>query len=164
MWTTRGTTKTVASASGRKSLSLCGFAIVNDGRFIVNEVDRFNFETTINSIRYFLDQAPPPPGKKYAMIIDNASWHVKAMRLITEDPQYIDIQNSIEFVRLPPYCPHLNPIEQGWRIVRYEVTHNRYFPKLDNLIKSVRNFLDKFRVANDKFKKLFQFSWMGFAN
>ena len=107
-------------------------------------VDRFNFETTINSIRYFLDQAPPPPGKKYAMIIDNTSWHVKAMRLITEDPQYIDIQISIEFVRPPPYCPHLNPIEQGWRIVRYEVTHNRYFPKLDNLIKSVRNLWTNF--------------------
>ena len=78
------------------------------------------------------------------MIIDNTSWHVKAMRLITEDPQYIDIQISIEFVRPPPYCPHLNPIEQGWRIVRYEVTHNRYFPKLDNLIKSVRNLWTNF--------------------
>jgi transposase len=31
-------------------------------------------------------------------------------------------------IQLPPYCPHLNPIERLWAVLHQYVTHNRYYP------------------------------------
>ena len=63
------------------------------------------------------------------MIIDNSPWHKKAFRLIQEESldEYSDIREKMELIKLPPYSPDLNPIEQCWRITRREVTHNTYF-------------------------------------
>lgn len=44
---------------------------------------------------------------KFAMIMDNAPWHKKAMRLIEneKETQYTDIREKFMLVRLPPYSP-----------------------------------------------------------
>ena len=63
----------------------------------------------------------------FAIIMDNASWHKKARRLIQEEETYLDLKEKIIFVDIPPYSPDLNPIEQLWRKMRYELTDNRYF-------------------------------------
>jgi transposase len=34
----------------------------------------------------------------------------------------------IHLIQLPPYCPHLNPIERLWAVLHQYVTHNRYYP------------------------------------
>lgn len=47
--------------------------------------------------------------------------------------EYSDIFASVVFVKLPPYSPDLNPIEQVWRITRRENTHNVFFPILTTL-------------------------------
>lgn len=97
--------------------------------------EKFNYETTISSIRSFLEAHPAPEGKKYALVMDNAPWHKKTMRLIGEEhaTEYSDIFTSVTFVKLPPYSPDLNPIEQVWRITRRENTHNVFFPTLAKL-------------------------------
>ena len=33
----------------------------------------------------------------------------------------------IHLIQLPPYCPHLNPIERLWAVLHQYVTHNRYY-------------------------------------
>ncbi|MDY4413374.1 MAG: transposase, partial [Ruminococcus sp.] len=73
-----------------------------------------------------LEAHPVPEGKKYAIIMYNALWHKKAIRLIADDelPEYSDIREKVEFIKLPPYSPDFNPIEQVWRITRRENTHN----------------------------------------
>jgi putative transposase len=50
--------------------------------------------------------------KKLCLIIDNARWHLtkKVMNFIK--------QKKITLVRLPPYSPELNPIEQYWKNVK----------------------------------------------
>ena len=59
-------------------------------------------------------------------MLDNAPWHKKTVRLIEDEihPEYADIQKSVAFIKLPPYSPDLNLIEQVWRITRKENTHN----------------------------------------
>ena len=41
------------------------------------------------------------------MILDNASWHKKAKRLIWEDqlPEYANIREKVKFLDIPPYSP-----------------------------------------------------------
>jgi transposase len=57
--------------------------------------------------------------------MDNAPWHKKTIRLVQEEaqPEYSDIRESVIFIKVPPYSPDLNPIEQVWRITRRENTH-----------------------------------------
>ena len=62
-------------------------------------------------------------------------------------------------IRMPPYSPDLNPIEQVWRITRREVTHNRYFKTLDLLAKKLDSYFEKLSVRNPKLMDLCLFKY-----
>ncbi len=116
-------------------VSYSGFVIPSTGELFVSRPDTFNYETTIESIREFLKTHPAPIGKKYALVVDNAPWHKKTMRLIETEKQSenADILEQVSFVKLPPYSPDFNPIEQVWRITRRENTHNVFFAAINAL-------------------------------
>ncbi len=69
----------------------------------------------------------------------------------TDDAKF---QHKVELVKLPPYSPDLNPIEQCWRIARREVTHNTYFPDVGMLERTLDNYFSAYRQPNDKFSSL----------
>ncbi len=119
----------------------------------------FDYNTTIDSIREFLNAYPLAGGLKYAMIMDNAPWHQKAIRLIEDESmsEYEDIRRKVEFIKLPPYSPDLNPIEQVWRITRREHTHNRYFSSKTALTEVIDNAFAKWRLPNEKLRTLCTF-------
>ena len=119
----------------------------------------FNYSTTIDSIRSFIAKHPVPDGKKYALVMDNAPWHKKTMRLVEKEaaPKYEDIRNSVVFVKLPPYSPDLYPIEQVWRITRGENTHNIFFPSLSLLEETVDPAFGSRATPNDQLKSLCTF-------
>ncbi len=121
--------------------------------------ENFNYETTISSIRSFLKAHPVPEGKKYALVMDNAPWHKKTMRLIADEnaTEYADIFASVTFVKLPPYSPDLNPIEQVWRITRRENTHNVFFPTLTALKDTVDKAFHAWAMPNVQLKSLCSF-------
>ena len=95
------------------------------------------------------------------LVLDNAPWHKKAIRLIedTNNTEYADIRAKVRFIRMPPYSPDLNPIEQVWRITRREVTHNRYFKTLDLLAKKLDSYFEKLSVPNPKLMDLCLFKY-----
>ncbi len=95
------------------------------------------------------------------MVIDNAPWHKKAYRLIQDEKleEYSDIREKLELVKLPPYSPDLNPIEQCWRITRREVTHNTYFPDAGTLEKTLDDYFSAYRQPNNKFLSLCSFKY-----
>ncbi len=128
-WYPKGSTPIVGSAPGNSSVALFGFVLlgIDRGESVVFQTDTFNYQTTIWALREFVKAIQIEPGQKYAIIMDNASWHKKARRLIFEDEMYLDLKEKIIFVDIPPYSPDLNPIEQLWRKMHYELTDNRYF-------------------------------------
>ena len=87
--------------------------------------DWFKYDTVIASIREFLSLIELEANQMLHLVLDNAPWHKKAIRLIedTNNTEYADIRAKVRFIRMPPYSPDLNPIEQVWRITRREVTH-----------------------------------------
>lgn len=119
----------------------------------------FNYETTIASIRDFMESKPAPNGKHYVLVMDNAPWHKKMLRLIDTEkrPEYTDISDKITFLRLPPYSPDLNPIEQVWRITRKENTHNRFFETISKLTEAVDSAFANWAVPNTQLKSLCSF-------
>jgi transposase len=91
--------------------------------------------------------------------MDNAPWHKKVMRLVVKEalPEYADIREQVEFVKLPPYSPDLNPIEQVWRITRKENTHNVFFPTLSKLKEAVDNAFEAWSQPNQQLRTLCSF-------
>lgn len=49
---------------------------------------------------------------KLCLITDNAKWH------LTKDVMKYIHKSKIKLIRLPPYSPELNPIEQYWKNVK----------------------------------------------
>lgn len=147
------------SKPGNNSIAYSGYLIPETGELIINKPGWFNYESVIQSIRDFLRIKPAPRGKKYCMILDNAPWHKKALRLIVDEkrPEYSDIRKYVEFLSLPPYSPDLNPIEQVWRKTRREKTHNQYFPTLSDIICILDEYFEGFFNPNDELRTLCSF-------
>ena len=97
--------------------------------------------------------------KLTTVILNNAPWHKKAVRLVQAEalPEYQDIRDKMSFIFLPPYSPDLNPIEQVWRITRREVTHNTYFANPQTLEDTLDDYFAFYRQPNDKLASLCAF-------
>lgn len=158
-WYKKGSAPTVKSFPGRFKTSYSGFVIPENGILFTAKPETFTYATTIDSIRSFLTAHPVPDGKKYALVMDNAPWHKKTMRLVETDqlPEYEDIRKSVTFIKLPPYSPDLNPIEQVWRITRRENTHNVFFASLATLETTVDSAFGVWATPNDQLRSLCSF-------
>lgn len=158
-WYKKGSAPTVKSFPGRFKTSYSGFVIPESGVLFTAKPETFNYETTIESIRSFLVANPVPEGKRYALVMDNAPWHKKTMRLVETEqlPEYEDIRKSVMLIKLPPYSPDLNPIEQVWRITRRENTHNVFFASLSSLESTVDSAFDVWSIPNDQLRTLCSF-------
>ena len=42
---------------------------------------------------------------------------------------------------VPPYCPHLNPIERLWKVMHKHVTHNKRYAKFRDFADAMLSFL-----------------------
>ena len=158
-WYKKGSAPTVKSFPGRFKTSYSGFVIPESGILFTAKPEMFNYSTTIDSIRSFIDKHPAPVGKKYALVMDNAPWHKKTKRLVYDEAQleYTDILENVVFIMLPPYSPDLNPIEQVWRITRRENTHNTFFTSLSVLESTVDSAFASWAVPNDQLRSLCTF-------
>ncbi len=156
-WVPKGSKPQVKSAPGRKSVAYSGYVAPSTGELIVTKPSWFNYKTVIQSLRDFIQSFPAQ--KKIFLVLDNAPWHKKAVRLIQSDAleEYQDIRDKLTLSFLPPYSPDLNPIEQCWRVTRREVTHNTYFPDELVLENALDSYFARFREPNPKFSSLCSF-------
>ena len=158
-WFPKGSCPKVRSYPGRKSVAYSGFVIPETGQLFTVKPTWFNFATTIESIRQFINSLNLDTGKRVHLIMDNAPWHKKAKRLIESEDEYEDIRNALSIESMPPYSPDLNPIEQVWRITRREKTHNRYWSGLPILTEVLDNWFAGFSCPNEKLSALCSFAW-----
>ena len=136
-----------------------GYIIPRTGELIVTKPSWFTYETVIDSFRQLLKNCPVADGKRIHLILDNAPWHKKAVRLVQPQalPEYQDIRDKMTLIFLPPYSPDLNPTEQVWRITRQEVTHNAYFANAQILENTLDAHFAIYRQPNDKLASLCSF-------
>ena len=81
-WVVKGSEPKVKSAPSRKSVPYSGYIVPKTGELIVFKPSWFNYETVIESFRHFLQSYPIADGKRAYLILDNAPWHKKAVRLV----------------------------------------------------------------------------------
>lgn len=158
-WAVKGSKPKVMSKPGKNKIAYSGFVIPATGELYVTKPSWFNYEAVIQSFRDFIKANPAPEGKKYCIILDNAPWHKKAIRLIWKENriEYADIRNMMVYLLLPPYSPDLNPIELVWRKTRREKTHNRYFATLSILTQTLDKYFLSFAAPNEVLKSLCSF-------
>lgn len=77
------------------------------------------------------------PDKRLIYVIwDNAAYHKGP-----DVREFLARPNCrINLIQLPPYCPHLNPIERLWSVMHKFVTHNRYYPTQKQFANAVIQF------------------------
>ena len=140
-------------------MSYSGYIVPATSELIVTKPSWFNYKTVIDSFRHFLETYPIADGKRAYLILDNAPWHKKAVRLVQTEalPEYQDISDKMTLIFLPPYSPDFNPIEQVWRVTRREVTHNTYFANAQILEDTLDAHFAAYRQPNEKLASLCAF-------
>jgi transposase len=72
------------------------------------------------------------------VVLDNASAHTTPAVVSFADQH----RDRLELVYLPTYSPHLNLIERLWRLMRSQVTRNRFYDSLNEVAKAAVNWLN----------------------
>ena len=117
------------SAPGRESIAYSGYVVPSTGELLVTKPSWFNFETVIQSLRDFIKSYPVQEGKRVYLVLDNAPWHKKAVRLVQTEAheEYQDM------------------------------THNTYYTNKAELEKSLDEYYAQYREPNGKFSSLCSF-------
>ena len=81
-------------------------------------------------------EARNPDKRLIHVIWDNAAYHKGPdVRAFLARPEC-----RIHLIQLPPYCPHLNPIERLWAIMHQCVTYNRHYPTQKKFADAILTF------------------------
>ena len=81
-------------------------------------------------------EARNPDKRVIHVIWDNAAYHKGPdVRTFLSRPGC-----RIHLIQLPPYCPHLNPIERLWAVMHRHVTHNRHYPTQKRFADAILTF------------------------
>lgn len=89
--------------------------------------------------------------KKILLVLDNARYHhAKVLQ-----PWLESVSDLLELCFLPPYSPDINIIERLWKKTRREVTHNRYFEKLESIRYDLSMYWNNFTKPNEILISLF---------
>lgn len=83
------------------------------------------------------------PHAFWFVVLDNASAHTTPA-VHSFEQQHLD---RLELVYLPTYSPHLNLIERLWRLMRSQVTRNRFYDSLSALADTAVSWLSQLPFA-----------------
>ena len=135
-------------APTRKSMAVFGAVRPQDGHLVVNQASRFNADSFQSFLQHLLRHRRK--GRLQLVVLDNAAYHhARALR-----PWLLAHRDVLRLDFLPPYSPELNHQERVWKLTRYLVTHNRYFPVLDELVQAVMHQLSLWDTSNDALHRL----------
>lgn len=88
---------------------------------------------------------------RYALvIIDGAGWHADD---IAKEFCHLSV------LKLPPYSPELQPIEQVWQWLRQHCLANRYFDGYNDIVEQCCNAWNTFIQCKDRVKSLCTRHW-----
>ena len=92
-----------------------------------------------------------PYGRHAVVIMDGAGWHT----FDTARPF-----NNLTIIKLPPYSPELNPIEQVWSWLRQHCLSNRIFEGYNDIVEQVSKAWNKFISRTERVIKMCSRAWI----
>lgn len=94
-------------------------------------------------------------GRHAVIIVDGAAWH----------QEYLSEEfSNITLIKLPPYSPELNPIEQVWSWLRQNELANRCFNGYKDIVNECSRAWNVFVSDLDRVQKLCLRDWIDVSN
>lgn len=85
------------------------------------------------------------------VIMDGASWHSDDIG---------NEFNNVSIIKLPPYSPELNPIEQVWSWLRQHYLANQSFNDYNDIVSQVCRAWNGFLECSDRVTKMCSRDWI----
>lgn len=141
-WAPAGEPIAVAQTTGRERLNIQGAIDLDTGDTDMLLVDQVDASSTIALLEAI--ETRYPKRRKIHVFLDNARCHhARLVRAWLAQPG-----RRIRLHFIPPYCPHLNPIERLWGVMHKHLTHNRCFSSRQKFQTEVLAFLRRTVPAN----------------
>lgn len=125
----------IEQTSGRQRINIHGAIDLETGQTRMIEVETVDALSTIRllqSIEMFY-----PMLALIHVFLDNARYH--HAKLVQQWLAKPGCRIRLHFI--PPYCPHLNPIERLWGVMHKHVTHNKSYETCANFADATLGFL-----------------------
>ena len=135
----------------RRSIGYFGAVRLRDGKFFFRrETGKFNGATFFAFLQDLYRVSTREGLRRVVVITDNARYHHARLHRSWRQ------KHADRFVLdyLPPYSPDLNPIERVWKLTRRQCVHNRYFPRLDELLAVVEEQFKQWLRGNITLRRL----------
>lgn len=134
-WAPKQTKVAVDQTSGRQRLNIHGAINLETGKTRMLDVVTVNAMSTIALLMAI--EALYPAMRLIHVFLDNARYHHAGIvqEWLAEEGRRI----KLHFI--PPYCPHLNPIERLWGQMHKTVTHNRRHATYNGFCDAMLGFL-----------------------
>jgi transposase len=134
-WAPKGVAVAVAQTTGREHINIHGAIDLETGCTVMRLVDKVDADSTIELLKQI--EATYPRRRRITVFMDNARCHHS--RLVRAWLARPDCRIRLRFV--PPYSPHLNPIERLWGLMHKHVTHNKSHASIRTFQTAVLTFL-----------------------
>lgn len=134
-WAPRGMRPALEQTSGRQRLNIHGAIDLETGRTRMIEVETVDALSTIRLLEAI--ETLYPRLARIHVFLDNARYHHAA--LVQEWLARPERRIRLHFI--PPYCPHLNPIERLWGLMHKHLTHNKCCPAFSEFAAATLDFL-----------------------
>ena len=96
-----------------------------------------------------------PEGRHGVIVVDGAAWH---------QAHLADKFDNLSIIKLPPYSPELNPIEQVWQWLRQNELANRCFKGYDDIVDECSRAWNSFISDASRVIKLCSRDWIKVGN
>jgi transposase len=133
-WFPKGQKTAIKSTSGRKRLNIQGALDLETFQFTFVEAEKINAQTTKQMLEKL--ERNNPTMTAIHVFVDNARYHhAKALQ-----PWLARSDRRVKLHFLPPYAPHLNPIERLWSVMHKWVTHNQHYTTFNQFTEAILGF------------------------
>ncbi|ANB62386.1 IS630 family transposase [Anoxybacteroides amylolyticum] len=133
-WAEVGNQKQVPSYGHHAHVSIFGAVDVQQGDVVFHRASSANAETFLDFLRLLKEKYPD---RFLVLVLDNARIHHANMV-----QAFLDCEEggAFHFIFLPPYSPHLNPMERLWKWLKDEVIANVLHKDQNDIAQSITRF------------------------
>ena len=134
-WAPKQDKLAIEQTSGRQRINIHGALDLVTGRTRMIEVETVDAASTIRLLKSI--EAFYPMLALIHVFLDNARYH--HAKLVRDWLSRPECRIRLHFI--PPYCPHLNPIERLWGVMHRHVTHNKCYATCAQFADATLDFL-----------------------
>ena len=91
------------------------------------------------------------PGAHALLIVDGAGWHCA---------KALDVPDNITLLKLPPYAPELNPMENVWAYLRANKLAISVFDSYEDILNKCQNAWNFFANDPDRITSITRRNWI----